>query len=75
MEHYAFGHLTGRPAASRPEFQDGHAFQRDIMRAAMGQDPFHPGILDPKLLLKQGDLVITAVDLGLQPNMARQRAS
>jgi len=45
------------------------------MRAAMGQDPFHPGILDPKLLLKQGDLVITAVDLGLQPNMARQRAS
>ena len=35
----------------------------------MGRNAVHPGILDPQLLLKEGDLVVPAVDLGLQPNL------
>ncbi len=35
----------------------------------MGQNPFHPGILDPQLLHEEGDLLTQAIDLGLAPNM------
>jgi len=39
------------------------------MRATMGWDPFHPGILDPQLLLKEGNLVVPAIDLSLKPDL------
>ena len=65
----ALRRLAGRPAASGPEFQNRHALQRFIMRAAMRLDPLHPGVLDAEFLLEQGDLVIPAVDLGLQANL------
>jgi len=35
----------------------------------MGWDPFHPGVLDPQFLLEEGDLVVPAVDLSLEPNL------
>ncbi len=33
----------------------------------MGHNPFHPGILDAKLLLEEGQFVVQAVDLGPEP--------
>ncbi len=35
----------------------------------MEWDPFHPGILDPQLLLKEGDLAVAAVDPGTQADL------
>ena len=35
----------------------------------MGWDPFHPGILDPEFILEEDDLVVPAVDLGLEPDL------
>jgi hypothetical protein len=43
--------------------------QRYIMRVPMRRNPFHAGVLDPQLLLKEGDLAVSAVDLSLQPNL------
>jgi len=39
------------------------------MGPAMRRNKFHPGILDPQLLLKEGDLAVPAVDLALQANL------
>jgi len=39
------------------------------MRAAMGRDLFHPGVLDPQFLLEEDDLVVPAVDLSPQPDL------
>ena len=35
----------------------------------MRRDALHPGVLDAEFLLEQGDLVVSAVDLSLQPNL------
>ncbi len=35
----------------------------------MGRNSFHAGILDAELFLQKGDLMIQAVDLGLEPNL------
>ena len=35
----------------------------------MGRDSLHPGVLDSEFLLKQGDLVAQAVNLGLEPSL------
>ncbi len=45
------------------------------MRPSVGRNAVHPGVLDAEFLLEEGDLAVSAVDLGLKPNMARQRAS
>ncbi len=39
------------------------------MRASMGRNSFHAGILDAELFLQKGDLMIQAVDPGLEPNL------
>ncbi len=36
----------------------------------MGRHALHPGVLDSEFLLEQSDLVVSAVDLGLEPNLA-----
>ena len=35
----------------------------------MRWNPLHTGVLDPQLLLKEGDLAVPAVDLRPQPNL------
>jgi hypothetical protein len=39
------------------------------MRAAMRRNALYPGTLDPQFLLEEGDLVVLAVDLGLEPDL------
>ncbi len=35
----------------------------------MGRDAFHAGVLDAEFLLEKSDLVVPAVDLGLEPDL------
>jgi hypothetical protein len=36
------------------------------MGTSLGREPLHPGVLDPQFLLEEGQLVLEAVDLGLE---------
>ncbi len=65
----AFRRLASRPGTSGAQLQDGHPLKRYIMRATVGQDPLHPGVLDAEFLLEQCDLAVPAVDLRPQPNL------
>ncbi len=55
------GMSTGGPAPR---------LQRSVMRATMGRNAGHSGVLDSQLLLQQRDLVLQTVDLGPDPGPA-----
>ncbi len=62
------GGLLRRPASGGPEFEDSHPLGGRIVRPPGWSHLAHPCVLDPKLLLTQGQFLLQAVVLGFQAN-------
>ena len=56
------GGLLQRPGSGGSEFEDGHSLGGRIVRPPGWSHLVHPGVLDPKLLLTQGQFVLETVE-------------
>ena len=50
------------PASHRPQFQDGHPFNRRVLRSSVRGDTLHPGAVDPQFLSQHGKFGFQLVD-------------
>jgi len=73
-DEHGFGCLDLVPSARRPQFQDGHALRGWIVRAPVGCDLSHAGVLDMEFLTQQRDLLARRLQLCRQTG-ARAKAS
>ncbi len=60
------GGLRSGPAAGGPKGEDRQPLDRWVVRAPLGGETGHPGILDADLFYKEGDLLEEAVVFGLK---------
>ena len=58
--------LSLRPATRGFELENRHSFDRPLVRTPVSVDHCHPGILDPKLLFEQRDLIQRAPEIAGQ---------
>ena len=58
--------LRRRPAACGLELENGHSFGRPVVRSPMGRDLRHAKLVDAEFLVREGDLLMGAVQIRLQ---------
>jgi hypothetical protein len=60
--------LSLRPATRRAWLEDREPLDRRVVRAALGGESLHAGILDAEFLVQEGDLSSQAIVVGLEPD-------